>query len=40
MAGAIKDGLGKAAYDEAMEKLGIEEDGEEFVAAKKKDKGR
>jgi hypothetical protein len=40
MAGALKDGLGKAAYNEVMENLGIERDDEEFVAAMKKDKGR
>jgi hypothetical protein len=39
MTGAIKDGLGKAGYDETMETLGIEGDDEEFVVAMKMDNG-
>jgi len=38
MAGACREHLGQAAYDELAERLGIEGDSEEFIAAMKKER--
>ena len=39
MVGVYKEGMGQLAYDELVEKLGIEGDSEEFIAAMKGENG-
>jgi hypothetical protein len=38
MAGACREQLGQVVYDELTERLGIEGDSEEFIAAMKKER--